>query len=130
MPNFNNWLTSSERLTEPNRALDVARRIAEHPTSITVVSRVSGGALPAVQTVRLEQASGTGSALDEREGANLAVSLDTVMVLGYKNAAGFTDTDLKRGDRFVVTGRNASYEVVNIVETMTDRLLAAARIIA
>lgn len=130
MPDFNAWLGASSRLGAVSTTRDVVRRIAEYPTTIIMVSRVSGGALPANQVVRLEQASGNGSALDEREGANLSISLDTVMVLGYRGATGYTNTDLKRGDRFRVAGRAVTYEVVNVVETMTDRLLAAVRIMA
>lgn len=128
MPNFNNWLESSSRLSSGgNRVRLVAQRIAQEPTTITIVSRVAGSP-PADQVVRLEQASGNGSTLDEREGTNLSVSLDTVMVLGYKNHPTIANTDLKRGDRFKVAGRAVIYEVVNVVETMTDRLLASARV--
>lgn len=127
MPDFDSWLGQSSDKVDTwlgsafSDAATVGKRIADRPTSIVV--RRDGSLLDA-QIVRIE----VEDLPSERETNNAEVSSQTVIVLGYKNHATATDTDLQRGDRFYISDQGLTYEVIEILPGFTDRLLARARV--
>lgn len=124
MPDFDHWLGTSGMAdawtgSAFSDAATVGIRIAGRPTTITV--RRAGSDLdPQVVRIDIETLP------SERESANAEPSVETVIVLGYKNHATEDDTDLQRGDRFPVEGR--SYEIIEVLPGFTDRLLARAKV--
>jgi len=121
MPNFSNWLGSATTLStwldDVDRANDVARHIADKPSSIEITR---AGALLAAQTVRLEPAGGAGDKTSEIVQSSNA----GVFVVGYKSHATIADTNIKRGDRFFAGGQ--MYEVKHVLPDVPDRLIAVA----
>lgn len=116
------WLGSDDPLSgfpTVDRTLDTARRIAQRPTSITVVSRLAG-ALPGAQTVRLEPLSAP-----REQAGSVGVQVDAgILILGYKDHPTIADTDVQRGDRFLYEDR--MYTVTGIIPNTPDRVLAVA----
>ena len=121
MPDFNAWTGDAVPLTgwtdDNDRAHDTARLIAAKSSSITV-SRPSG-ALDA-QTVRLEPAGSAG----EASGTNMVISKAGIVIIGYKDHPTITDTNLRRGDRFLIAGQK--YSVTQVLPDIPSRLLAIA----
>lgn len=124
MPDFNNYLSQYPNILMLAQSALVARWIDEKPSTITIVDR-AGSAVAGTQLVRIEPVSNEVLA---RMGENVLVEDEHVIVHGYKNATGFTDTNLKRGDAFTVAGMDGLFTVLNVVETMTDRLLATVKV--
>lgn len=102
--------------------------IAERPVVITVVrqdpvTHVKTTLTP--QTVRIDLDARL--IATERVGTGVSsayTSKQKIIVLGYRNAAGYVDTDLKFGDYFQYQGQQM---VIKKVETNNlDRLLAEA----
>jgi len=121
MPDFNAWTGDAVPLTDwtddNDRAHDTARLIAAKSSSITV-SRPSGAL--AAQTVRLEPASSAG----EAAGTNMVVSKAGIAIIGYKDHPTITDTNLRRGDRFLAAGQK--YSVTQVLPDIPSRLIAIA----
>lgn len=122
MPNFNAWGSLKplgDWRDEINRAYDTARLIAEQPTVITFIR---AGATLAAQTVRLERSNNIPSELT----ANIARVAETeVVIIGYRGHPTITDTNVRRGDRFVHSGQ--TYEVIQ-VDARLDRVFAHAKV--
>jgi hypothetical protein len=122
MPNFNGWLGDSTRtaawLGTVDRGIDTARLIAEKPDSITV--RRDGSDL-AAQVVRLEPYSMP----VERNGQIMTVSMEGVLITGYKGHPTISDTNIQRGDRF--WAGDQEYDVIQVIGNLPDRLLAIAK---
>lgn len=119
--NFSNWLQSDPLFPGAyNRAELVGVRIAEKPTSI-VIQR-DGAADLAAQTVRIEPMSYSSETL----GQNATVSKATLVITGYKGHPSVPDTNIRRGDRFVA--HNVLYDVIEVVHSFTDRVVATARV--
>ena len=124
MPNLENYLANYPTFVAVNNAQFVARFIDEKPSVITIVDRF-GSAVAGTQTVRIEPMSNLAR---EQTGINVVTEEEFVIVHGYKNATGFTNTDLRKGDRFTVDNMSGLYDVVNVVEAFSDRLLVMARV--
>lgn len=124
MPDFNAYLSNYPNIPMLNQTSVVARFIDEKPSVITIQDR-NGSAVVGTQTVRIEPMSNQAR---EQIGANVVTEQEYVMIHGYKNHPTITDTDLRRGDRFTVDNMGGLYDVINIVETFTDRLLVMAEV--
>lgn len=115
------WLGSSASLSAwrgtVDRANDTARRIAERSSTITI-QRV--GAADHAETVRLEVMS----LPDEERGTAGKVAVSRVLIVGYKDHATVTDTDIQRGDRFYYDG--LWYDVTQVMPAIPDRFQAVA----
>lgn len=121
MPNVDNWLSdnpSADWLGSVNRAVDIARVIADKPFSITV--QRNGSTLPA-QTVRIDISRPAGN-----PGMAVTVDASTLIIFGYRNHPTIADTNLQRGDQFLYDG--ALYDVTNLEEGVPYRLLAYAQV--
>jgi hypothetical protein len=92
------------------RAVDAWRRIQDKPTSITVL-RTSGDLDP--QTVRLELPTSS----QDQLGQGGRTAGRSAVVLGVKNHpdSDVADTDIQKGDRFLVAAEGAEYKVLDIV---------------
>jgi hypothetical protein len=115
------WLGSTAILsavtTQETRANDTARRIAEKTSSIVVIR---AGATLAAQNVRLDPLGAPG----EQTSDPGTVARARMLVMGYKDHATITDTNLQRGDRFKVGG--VMYDVIDLTLGISGRLLAFA----
>ena len=100
-----------------DRARDTARRIAQKPTTITVVR---SGVTAWTETVRLEAYQNP----IERTNPTNTTSKQKVLVIGYKGHPAIDDTDLQRGDRFKVGEQ--LFEVIDEAVGLTDRLIMYA----
>lgn len=122
MPDMDAWMGDAFPLagwTGADSSRDVARMIADRPTSI-IVDR-AGEAL-AVQTVRIEA---PGQPRQAAGPAGVTVVAEA-LVIGYKGHPTIADTDLQVGDRFTVGG--VAYEIVALVPGLTAGLQAYARV--
>jgi len=99
------------------RAEDTAARITAQPVSIVVIR---DGAKLDAQTVRVEPLGLPG----QQRGENATVANTGVLITGYKDHATIADTDLRRGDRFVVDGQMITVTAVLVV--VPGRLVAIA----
>lgn len=109
MVNFNAWMAGNNfpyTSITSGRAVDAWRRISDKPTSITVKR---GTSLLSAQTVRIEYDSG----VQEVETPAGEKSVQKLIVFGVKDHPAVTNTDLQRGDRFVLN--NLEFEVMAIV---------------
>lgn len=109
MPDLSSW--------NADRASDTAARIAERPVDIVVIR---GGTKLDAQTVRVEPLGWPG----QQRGENATVANTAVLVTGYKDHPVMADTDLRRGDRFMVDGQMVT--VTAILVMVPGRLLAIA----
>lgn len=129
MSAISQWLGSSDVLSDwldADRAYDTARKIAARTSSVAVIR---DGVKQDAQNVRIELlSSGMVANVFDREGYNLAVGQEAMLLIGYKSHPTITDTDLKRGDRFRYpdTASGDWYEVNFIINNIPDRLLAVA----
>lgn len=108
-------------LDDWDRGVDVARIISDKPTTITVTP--VDGRTVAAQTVRIEVQTLSGSA-SRRDGSGGEASTIGMLIIGYKGHPTIADTDLKKGDRFAVSG--VLFEVIMIQPAYVDRMLAIA----
>ncbi len=106
MPDIHAYLANNCP-TKPFRASAAWNRIQDKPTSVTVLR---GNETLAAQTVRLEYRAMPGEAAG---GAGLA-SVRRVVVFGVRDHATAANTDLKKGDRFVLNG-SQEYRVIDVV---------------
>lgn len=124
MPDFNAWtgntLPLTEWLDDIDRSTDTARLIAEKSASI-VITRA--GVQLAAQTVRLEPMS----LPSETTGSTYTVSNAGVLIVGYKDHATITNTNIRRGDRFQYPASTGPvYTVTQVLPDIPKRLLATA----
>lgn len=108
MPDFTAWV-SEER--ERVRALDAWLRIQEQPTSITIRR---GTETLDPQTVRVEVGDSAREDLDVRRGLNVLPGVQRAVLFGVRNHPTESDTDVRRGDRFVIGA--TEYEVIAVIE--------------
>lgn len=121
MVNFSNWLGTDTVLPDGyNRAELVGVRIQEKPTSIVIMR--DGAADLAAQTVRIEPMGYS----SETEGQINTPSQATLVIMGYKGHPTVADTNIRRGDRFVA--HDVLYDVIEVVHSFTDRVVATARV--
>jgi hypothetical protein len=125
MPDFDNYLgvTSGKIDTVLNfdDAPTVGRRIAQRTTSITIIR---AGVEQDAQNVRIE--ASLGASPQGVGGDNVGATDRTMYVIGYKNHATITDTDIQRGDRFLYDG--IMYEVDSLVPNFDDRVVANCKV--
>jgi hypothetical protein len=108
MPDFAAWV-AEER--DRVRALDAWQRIQEQPTTILIRR---GGETLAAQTVRIEMGDSAREDLDVRRGLNVMPGVQRAVVFGVRKHPTVRDTDVQRGDRFVVGA--TEYEVIAVTE--------------
>lgn len=89
------------------RAALAWQRIMDNPTSITVLR---GSTTLSAQTVRIEHRNLPA----EVPGGAGTASTRRAIVFGVRGHASITDTDLKKGDRFVLNG-SQEYRVIDVV---------------
>jgi hypothetical protein len=106
MPDFAAW-----RRSERAWALDAWRRIEDAPTAITI--RRGEDTLEA-QTVRVEMGSGAREDRDLRRGLNVLPGVRRAVVFGVRGHPTVGDTDIQRGDRFVIGA--TEFEVVGVID--------------
>ncbi len=123
MPDVQSWAGATFPLAtwldDVDRGIDVARVIAEKPSSITVAR---GAATLTAQTVRIETL-GRPRFVPSASGVTVIVE---ALVIGYKGHPEIADTDLQAGDRFSVGG--VAYEIVGVSPNLADRLEAYAQV--
>ena len=110
MPDFNAYLTDTAAIPTAGRAVAAWNRIQDKPTSVTLKR------LGTAQTVRIEYNNTVG----ERRSAAGEASVRGLTVFGVKDHpdAAVVDTDVRRGDRFVLD--NAEYQVIGVIETIGE----------
>jgi hypothetical protein len=122
VPDIDAWAGNtfplSSWLADVSEAVDAARIVGDKITSITIIR--TGVALDA-QNVRIEDLSNRPRSYQTEAGET---ALAEVLIVGYKNHATITDTDIQRGDRFALDG--ISYRVVAVVPGLVDCLQAFA----
>lgn len=108
MPDFGAWRGSSKtaRDVDAQRAVAAWMRIQAKPTVITILRGASD--LPA-QTVRIDAMLRPD---EPRGGANTIGVQQWVSVLGVMNHPTVADTDIRKGDRFVINGTD-EYRVLD-----------------
>ncbi len=106
MPDFEAW-----RADRQAKAVETAMRIAEKPTTITI--RRGGESLDA-QTVRIELSNSTREDLDLRRGLDVTPGVQRAVVFGLRDHPTAADTDIQRGDRFVVDV--TEFEVIGVID--------------
>ena len=125
MTRFDTWLGTDNGLRtwygDKSRAASVGNIILDKSASITIERELNGVVSTiSAQTVRIDTIS------NAREAGYMfdtgLVSSQTLVLLGYKNHATVTDSNILTGDRFVLDGRK--YEVTKVESSFTDRLLA------
>jgi len=123
MPNIDKWAGDSFPLAtwldDVDLGVDTARLIDDKQTSITAVRN---GVAQTAQTVRIESLRSERTI--QTAGGETAV-IDTV-VIGYKGHPTITDTDLQRGDRFIVSGQQ--YEIMLVMPGEVNSLQAFAKV--
>jgi hypothetical protein len=105
MPEFETW-----RSSERDRAIEAWQRISDQPTSITIQR---GDETLDPQTVRLEFSDSAREDFDVRRGLDIAPGVQRVIVFGVRQHPTEPDTDLQRGDRFVIG--LTEYEVIGVI---------------
>lgn len=106
MPDFAAW-----RRDAPARAVEAWLRISEQPTVITIRRETE---MLAAQTVRIEVGNNAREDLDLRRGLNALPGVQRAVVFGVRDHPTTADTDIQRGDRFVVGG--SEFEVIAVIE--------------
>lgn len=104
-------------LDDHDLAYDTALIIADKIQSITVNRN---GVELGAQNVRLEPVGGDARIMTEAG----QVRKINMIIVGYKGHPTITNTDLKPGDRFAVSG--LLYEVIAVMPALTDSLQAYA----
>jgi hypothetical protein len=120
VPNINNYI-GGEAIDEAPRAVTAWGRIQEKPSTITV--RRETGAMVAAQTVRVEYGA-FGSEVDSATGK---ASDRGLIVFGIKGHPTLPDTDIERGDKFMLDG--VQFRVVDLVLTLGS-IQAYARVMS
>ncbi len=105
MPDFESW-----RGSEAARALDAWARISDRAVTITIQR---GAETLDAQTVRIEFGDSAREDLDLRRGLNVVPGVQRVVVFGVRNHPTVADTDIQRGDRFVVGA--TEFEVLGVI---------------
>jgi len=105
MPEFEAW-----RDSERARALEAWERIREQPTQI-VIRR--GDVMLDAQTVRIELSDSAREDLDLRRGLNVTPGVQRAVVFGVRHHPTIADTNIERGDRFVVGA--TELEVISVI---------------
>lgn len=108
------------------RQFDIARLIADRPSLIVVTRRSPATGeeyqLPP-QQVRLEIERSFAARDETRSKLGNAVSIQHVLVIGYRNHPTIPNTDLIRGDAFF--HENEMWEIQSLIVTIPDRLLCS-----
>ena len=131
--NISDYLGSDEVLgsyLDANRAVDTARTMAKSSALIRV-QRASTATFH--ETVRIEPLGGSSFA-NEVRGDVAKVGSVQVIVVGYKDHPDYADTNILRGDRFVIVDDEVSdipanaqwYRVVQLMPQIEGRLQAVA----
>lgn len=106
MPDFDAYFGSSNAIDDTSRAVDAWSRIQADPTIITIIrDAVSQTA----QTMRVEF-SGTGEEATSDAGRS---GRQRVVLFGVINHPTVTDTNIERGDRFVINQKQ--FEVISVI---------------
>ena len=105
MPDFEAWRSDAQA-----RALEAWQRISEKATTITL--RRGTDVLDG-QTVRIEFSSSTREDLDLRRGLIITPGVQRAVVFGLRHHPTIADTDIQRGDRFVVGV--TEFEVIGVI---------------
>lgn len=105
MPSFESW-----RGNERARAAEAWARISERPTTITIRR---GAETLEPQTVRVEFGDSAREDLDVRRGLNVMPGVQRAVVFGVRNHPTVADSDIQRGDRFVVGA--TEFEVMAVI---------------
>jgi hypothetical protein len=106
MPDFDAWRDQTQA-----RAVEAWDRIREQPTTITI--RRNGGVLDA-QTVRIEFNDGAREDATLRRGLDVTPGVQRAVAFGVRHHPVIPDTDIERGDRFVVGV--TEFEVIGVIE--------------
>ncbi len=105
MPDFETWRSDPQA-----RALDAWARIEDQPTTITIQR---GGTMLAAQTVRIEFSDAAREDLSLHEGLNVVPGVQQAIVFGVRNHPTVADTEIERGDRFVIGA--TEFEVAGVI---------------
>ncbi len=105
MPEFETW-----RSPERDRALEAWQRIGDQPTTITIQR---GAVTLDPQTVRIEIGDSAREDLDLRSGLDITPGVQRAIVFGVRQHPTEPDTDIQRGDRFVIG--LTEYEVIGVI---------------
>ena len=92
------------------RARKHGRRISDQAVTITIQR---GAETLDAQTVRIEFGDSAREDLDLRRGLNVVPGVQRVVVFGVRNHPTVADTDIQRGDRFVVGA--TEFEVIGVI---------------
>lgn len=123
MPDIDEWAGNSFPLStwaaDWDPAVDAAQIIADRSTSITIVRN---GTAQDAQTVRIEDFRNRNSPSTDAG----MTGITDVLIIGYKGHPTIDDTDIQRGDRFVISGE--MYEVEIVVPGLNNQLQAYAKV--
>ncbi len=106
MPDFEAWRSDLSA-----RAVDAWLRIREQLTTITI--RRGTETLDA-QTVRIEISNSVREDLDLRRGLDVTPGVQQAVVFGLRDHTTIADTDIQRGDRFVIGV--TEFEVIGVID--------------
>ena len=106
MPDFETW-----RDNDRARALEAWMRIGDQAVQITIRR---GAEMLDAQTVRIELSDGGREDMNLRKGLNITPGVQRAVVFGVRNHWTAADTDIARGDRFVVGA--TEFEVIGVIE--------------
>lgn len=105
MPDFAAW-----RSDPAARAAEAWQRIEEQTVTVTIRR---GTATLAAQTVRVEPGDSAREDLDLRRGLNVMPGVQRAVVFGVRQHPTVADTDIERGDRFVIGA--TEFEVIAVI---------------
>ncbi|MBI1257587.1 MAG: hypothetical protein GC204_08960 [Chloroflexi bacterium] len=105
MPDFAAWRSDAQAW-----AADAWQRISEKATTITI--RRGGETLDA-QTVRIEYGDTAREDATLRRGLDVTPGVQRAVVFGLRHHPTVADTDIQRGDRFVVGA--TEFEVIGVI---------------
>lgn len=109
MVDFNGWLQAESYTDEVADAVASWNSILDFPFSIVIKRGVTK---LAAQTVRVSVLDS--SELPQGSSAQLGtMGVQSVTVFGVRNHPTISDTDIKRGDRFILGGKEYEIDVVN-----------------
>ncbi len=111
MPDFYRWIYNSHKIypeVEQNRAAQALTRIADKTSTLRFKRN---GTLLSYQNVRVEYDNGGRIAQTVFGG----VAKQGVVVYGYKGHPDETDTDMEKGDRFVMGSQE--FQIIAVLET-------------
>lgn len=106
-------------ISQPKRAVRAWKRIQRDPSSIAVER---SGNVQTAQTVRIEFSIENNSYAGQ--GQNTMPSKRDLIIFGVRNHPTVTDTDLERGDRFVIG--TSSYEITDVNDIVPGEVQADA----